>query len=178
VPLSAKSLSKREQERVREALRELRAKYPTQTDLARALPLRMSQQTISKAMGAGGPIGVKLARAVAKACGQELEELLGGRPAARMYGDVAGWTAAAAEALQHGESAAAVAAVARWPASIQVVKAEWRFVADLAALWRRWAPAEEREDEETADAQREAEADAPGPARGSTVTSRRGRKLS
>src|ERR1700733_7243878 len=35
VPISAKSLSKREQERVRAALRELQTRYSTQTELAR-----------------------------------------------------------------------------------------------------------------------------------------------
>ncbi len=160
VALSSKSLTKREQERVRAALRELQARHPTQADLARALPLRVGQQTISKALREGA-IGIKLAQSVAKARGQPLEDLLAGAPAARLYSDLPGWADAAREAAEHGEASAAIVAVGRWPASMALLRAEWRFVADLAALWRRWAPADERTEEETADAAREAEPPAP-----------------
>jgi transcriptional regulator with XRE-family HTH domain len=153
VPISAKSLPPRQQERVRAALQELVALRKNQEELADELDVR--QQTVSRALKAGGTIGVKLAYAVARARGQTFDDLVGGVPAVRTYAELAGWADAAKEAVEHGEAPSAVAAVARWPASLRVARVQWLMVADLAMLWRHWAPPEEREEEETADATRE-----------------------
>ena len=177
VPISAKSLSKREQERVRAALRELQTRYSTQTELARALPIRVGQQTVSKALR-DGAIGIKLARAVAEARHQTFEELVRGVPAARTFAELPGWADEAREAVRHGESVAAIEAVSRWPAMLAVARVEWRMIADLAGLWRRWAPPDEREEEETADAQREAEALLPRAGEDNPDVARRGQTKS
>lgn len=142
VGISAKSLHKQQQERARGALRalreEMRGRGENQTDLARLLSVK--QQTVSRAL-ADGPVGVKLAHAVAHARGQTFEELLEGKVAPRTFGQLDGWrTAAEVVVEERRASRSAVRAVARWPLFLEVERADPWLIADLVALWIKWSP--------------------------------------
>lgn len=135
--ISAKSLTVKEQERVRAALAVAAKEHRPQRELARLLGC--GQQTVSRAL-AGGAIGVKLAKRIADLSGRSLEELLEGRGPAATFGSLPGWHEAAAAAVELGWAREdAVAAVSRWPALFPVEEADARLVADLALLWVRWA---------------------------------------
>lgn len=115
VPPSPTALSQAQQTRVRDALRELRKKFPNQTELARALNVK--QQSISRALSPTGPIGIKLASAVARVRGQALEDLLQGKRPPRQFNETPGWNEAALLVLrEHRATPGAIAAVGRWPA--------------------------------------------------------------
>lgn len=118
----------------------------------------MKQQTVSRVLD-GGTVGVKLAGRIARALGLSYEDLIGGKPSRRSYAELAGWPDAAKEAAERKSApASAIEAVSRQPAWIEPIAVEWSFVADVANLWQKWAPKDERTAEETADAGREATA--------------------
>jgi DNA-binding XRE family transcriptional regulator len=135
-----------QQERARAALAEMRKAFDTQGELAHLLGVK--QQTISNALR-NGPIGVKLARSIAKVRAQSFEDLLTGKPKPRQFADLESWHPAAALAIAERRATPyAVSAVARWPVFLEIERAEPRLVADLAALWTQWTPLEVRTEAE------------------------------
>ncbi len=142
VPVSAKTLPHRQQERVREAIAAMAKDARTQGDLARELSV--TQQTISNVLR-GGPIGVKLTRAVASARAQTFEELVEGKAPPRQFRELDRWDeSAAAVVAERRAPSFAVRAVSRWPMFLQVSAAEPRLIVDLCALWLQWSPLELR----------------------------------
>lgn len=143
VAISAKSLDAGQQARVRRALEELSAVHRPQRELARRLGV--TQQTVSRALS-DGTIGVKLAAACARLRRQSLEEMLSGAPTMRRFRELEGWAAAVASAEKERWVSPGVArAVGDWPLVVAIERAEPRLVADLAALFVRWATREERD---------------------------------
>lgn len=146
---SPTALSQAQQDRVREALRELRRRAQNQAELARLLGVK--QQSISRALSPRGPIGIRLASAVATARGQPLEDLTSGRRPPRLFHEAPGWREAVEAVLrEHRATPGAAAAVGRWPAFLDVERVDPKLVQDLVHLWNAWAPLPARQAAERA----------------------------
>jgi len=146
---SPTALSQAQQDRVREALRDLRRRAQNQSELARLLAVK--QQTISRALSPRGPIGIRLASAIAGARGQALEDLLSGKKPPRLFHEATGWRDAVEVVLrEHRATPGAIAAVGRWPAFLDVERIDPKLVQDLVSLWNAWAPLPARQAAERA----------------------------
>lgn len=147
-----KSLTTAQRERVRAALRDLRAKYATQKELEKALGV--TQQSVSNALS-GADFGVFLAAGVARALGVPLEELLTGQKVGSVprYRDLPGWDVAAAEAYGRKRAPGfAIEAAGASPAAVQPDVVTTEFVERCAFFWYENAPLEERAAAEAAEA--------------------------
>jgi hypothetical protein len=161
------TLSPEESGRVRLALRKLLARHPSQSALARSLAMPggapPSQQAVSAALKDDTPVGVTLARAVANAVGVTFDELVTGERVAHeggarspRYEDVLGWTEAADDILaKRYLPRYAVNAVGRMAVVIQVESMSPQLLYDLATVWMRHAPLEERIAAERAEVEEE-----------------------
>jgi hypothetical protein len=155
VPISAKSLKPAQQARVRSALAEEAAKYPNQSEIAAKLGVK--QQTVSAIIN-GGTVGVKVAMALATLRRQTLDDLLGGAPKAKTYGELEGWKEAAEQALRERlVRRYTIDAVQAWPVNLAVPRASLHLLLDLCNLWVKWTPQEIRAALETQEAAEELE---------------------
>lgn len=152
---TANSLTEAENERAFAALQALVDKYGSLT--ATAATLRMpdgrppSKQVLSGIVVHGNPIGVSLARAIAREMGISFDELVSGQRSAqspggtRRYNSVPGWNEAAAEVCAKGGLAPHVVdAAGAMTVAMAVDQMTPSLVFDLALFWTRHASFEER----------------------------------